>query len=481
MSLLSRLSSMVRPRPPLPAPPEPAPSPGRVPLERRGSPGTPWSGWRPGVETAPELQGRAWPRTAREMLRTDAKLAGIQSILTQALLSARWEVVPGDSSEEARRNAEHVRQALGLEGRPARLRSGSFEAELERMLWYLPVGFRVLEELWRVEGGQVWLDGWADTEPESVQEWRRGPDGSLAYIVQAHVPGQPAPAPIPAHKALVLTRAQTGDDYTGTGILRPCWKWWRLKRHVMDQLGVGAERWATPTPVVGFDRDLLKERLYPEEAIRELVAEAYDAARAYVAHGEAALQLPTGVTMSTYGEGAYDPAGLLSVIDHANQELATAYVAHFIELGLGDVGSRATGQVHWNSWRQAVSNILDHVAGVLASTTIARLVGYNFYAPDGCEDAANRVPHGKRPSLRHVGLEVDGLADALGTLPSLVGAGILSPDDSLERGVRRLVGLRDRPGPRREWDERLGSSVLGQAADAGGGEGRPTEGPAEVV
>jgi hypothetical protein len=233
--------------------------------------------------------------------------------------------------------------------------------------------------------------------------------------------------------------------------------------------------------VVGFDRDLLRERLYPLETIAEMTDEAYEGAQAYVSHGTSALKLPAGVTMTTYGEGAFDPAGLLSVVAHANQEMATAYVAHFIELGLGDVGSRATGQVHWNSWRQAVSNIHDHVAAVLACTTIARLVGYNFYAPDGCEDAANRVPHGKRPSLRHVGLEVDGLADALGTLPSLVGAGILSPDDSLERGVRRLVGLRDRPGPRREWDERLGSSVLGQAADTGGGEGRPTEGPAEVV
>ena len=89
------------------------------------------------------------------------------------------------------------------------------------------------------------------------------------------------------------------------------------------------------------------------------------------------------------------------------------------------------------------------------------------------------MPATKLPRLRHVGLEVDGLADALGTIPTLVGAGILTPDDQLERRVRRLLGLRERPGPAREWSDRLGAAVLTAPGDAAGGEGRPsTEGSA---
>jgi hypothetical protein len=475
MSIRSRLSDWLRRAPQaqsLSVPSLPAPAP-RVQTERRTTSGTPWTGWRPATERAPELQGRAWPATAREMLRTDPKLYGINRMLVQALLSARWEVRPGDSSDEAARNAEYVRRALGLEGRASmlRVRRGggelvptTFEAELRKLLAYLPVGFRVFEELYRVEGGAVWLDGWGDTEPESIQEWRRDEAGALTEVIQQRVAGQRTPEPLPVGRALILTADQTGDDYTGTGLLRPCWFWWKLKRHVADQVAVGAERWANPTPLGEIDREALADKGYSLDVLAEMRAELEQDLEGYTSNEASFMVVPAGMTVRAFGEGAYDPTGLLSVIEQCDAQMVTAYAAQVVSVGVGGDGSRAVGQVHRDLWRQSVTNILDDAAGAISGTTMARLLELNFYGKGG-------MPPSKLPTLRHVGLEVDGLADALGAVPSLVAAQVLTPDDALERRIRRLIGLRDVPGPRRTWEERAQSSSY--ADDASGGEGRP--------
>jgi hypothetical protein len=494
MSLLDTLARIVSPRPAA-GPPPVVPDPGPVVVDRRardrtetaprgrgGNPGTRWSRERPLSEKAPELQGRRWPETAREMLRTDPKLAGIVRMLTHTLLSARYEVDPGDDTAEAARNAEYVRQALGLEGRSCRLASGAFEGELAKMLLFAPIGYRVLEEVYYVGAdGLVWLEEWSDTEPDSIREWRRDPSGRLTEIIQERITGAlPADAiEIDATKAIVLTLGRTGDDYEGTGILRPCWGWWRLKRHTMDQLGVGIERWATPTPLVSGDRSKMGEAGYSEDESTDLIGRAAAWAEGYVSGAREFIVAPAGVEVSVYGDGAFKASELLSVINHANQEMATSALAHFLELGLGDVGSRSVGQIHWNAWRGAVSNILDYLCSVLCGRsrpgggTFDRLLGFNFY------QRGYQIPVSKLPRLRHVGVDVDGLSDALGTLPALVQSSLLTPTDDLESRIRRLAGVGDGGDETKRGSvERLGAA-LGTPVDPSGGEGRPSGAPLE--
>ena len=418
------------------------------------------------------------------MLRTDPKLAGVSRILRHALLSATWEVVPGDDSSEARRNADLVRDALGLDGHASHLASGSFENELSKMLPFLDVGFRVLEEVYYIgREGRAWLAGWGDTEPESVQEWRRGDDGQLAQVIQDRVAGSVRePEPIPAYKCLVLSHGRTGDNYEGVGLLRPCWYWWRLKTHVLDQISVGAERWANPTPHAIVDRQAGRELGYTDDEISEQIAAVEEYVSGYVSDGESYLLSQPAVKLEAFGAGAYDPAGMLSVVNQANQEMASAYTAHFVELGLGDVGSRAVGQVHWNAWRMSMVNVLDYIAQTLGGPsrpgggTLARLIAFNFYPPGTTPAPA------KLPRLVHRGLDVDGLADALGTLPSLVSAGLLTPTDDVERRIRRTIGsVVDAPESSRAADERLGVTALADAPDSDGGSGRPSTSPGESL
>ena len=55
------------------------------------------------------------------------------------------------------------------------------------------------------------------------------------------------------------------------------------------------------------------------------------------------------------------------------------------------------------------------------------------------------VDPSKLPRLTHTGLDTDDLAESLGMLPGLVQAGLLTPDDELERAIRERLGAGDLP------------------------------------
>ena len=134
--------------------------------------------------------------------------------------------------------------------------------------------------------------------------------------------------------------------------------------------------------------------------------------------------------------------------------MASAFVANFAEMGSSDVGARSIGEIHWDAYKASIANYLDVIASQLSGPsragggTISRLLQMQpgWYSGE--------VPSEEMPCLCHLGVEVDGLRDALGVLPSLVAGGIVTPDNELEDRVRRLLGLKS-IAPIRSWQERL--------------------------
>ena len=92
-------------------------------------------------------------------------------------------------------------------------------------------------------------------------------------------------------------------------------------------------------------------------------------------------------------------------------------------------------------FRRAAINLCDLVASQVSGIdrrgggTIGRLVRWNYGA----------VEASKLPRLRHTGLDTDDLAESLATLPGLVQAGLITPDDELERAIRSKLGAGDLP------------------------------------
>lgn len=387
-----------------------------------------------------------WIRDAMGMLAEDPKITGYASALRHSILSARWTVDVASDCDEARAAAELVRDALGLDGHPCHLASGSLENEIAKVVDFALFGRYVVEEIWTTDGdGRTWLYGLGDIDQRTIHREIRDqqtailtgfeqiPDAGLASVI------------IPSTKTQVYSYRATGDETLGVGLLRPCVVWFELKRSLVDSLDAGTRRWAIPTPQITFDRDLLRS-IYTDTEIKQFSESVSQWAADYIAGQTGFVQAPAGINLTLFG-GSFDPQRLISAIQTCDQEISAAFLENWQELGVGDVGSRSVGEIQWNAYKASIANYLDAIANVWngpnrpGGGTICRFLQQTMF--DGRE-----IPPEILPRLRHRGVTVDAFADLIGVLPQLVAANLVTPTDDLETRIRREFGA-EQPSPAR--------------------------------
>ncbi len=414
----------------------------------RGISGTQLSGGViSGYERNVQLTGLNWVTEAEDMLRTDPVVRRSWHMLRQTLLSATWRFMPADDADPvALELARFANEAFGLDGYSGQM-SLSWEAQLSYLFEFVPVGYRYAEEVYRVgpdENGKVrvWLDHYADREPSAHMRWLSRDNQNLDGVLQNMVGTEKVPQPIPANKLLLLTLNRTGSNFEGAGMLRPVWWWWRTKQRVANLMCVGLDRWAIPTPKVKVDREKADLAGMTDADINAMVDEAESQAQAFLAAEQAYLVETNVVTFDNYSASPYlYSQGPLDIIRECDNQISQAFLAQFANLGISDTGARSVGEIHLSVFRRAAINLCDLVASAVSGVdrrgagTIGRLIGFNYGAVDPS----------KLPRLQHTGLDTDDLAESLGMLPALVQAGLLTPDNNLERAIRERLGAGELP------------------------------------
>lgn len=434
----------------------------------RGISGTMLSGGMiSGYERNAQLTGLNWVREAEDMLRTDPVVRRSWHMLRQTLLSATWRFECTDDSDPiAVELARFANEAFGFDGYAGQM-SLSWEEQLSYMLEFVPLGYRYAEEIYRVgtdENGKarVWLDRYADREPSAHLRWLSRDNQQLDGVMQQVVGVGRTPEPIPSNKLLLLALNRTGSNFEGSGMLRPVWWWWRTKQKVANLMCVGVDRWAVPTPRVKVDRSVAELHGLTDADINAMIDDAEAQAQAFLSAEQSYLVDNPVVSFDQYASAPNLYAqGPLDIIKECDNQISQAFLAQFANLGITDTGSRSVGEVHLSVFRRAAINLLDIVASVVSGVdrrgggTIGRLIRWN-YGP---------IDPSKLPRLTHTGLDTDDLAESLAMLPQLVTAGLLTPDDELERAIRERLGAGDLPEEaQRSAIERTVSASSGIAA-----------------
>jgi len=417
-----------------------------------------------GKEQNPKLTGLNWVQEAEEMLRTDPIVRRSWHMLRQTLLSASWRFEAGIEGDPiAEELARFANECFGFDGYSGQM-SISFEDQLSYLLEFIPLGYRYAEELYRVgpdaDGNvKVWLDQYADREPSSHNKWLSRDSQSLDGVIQNVVGTTYTPEPIPANKLLLLTLNKTGSNFEGVGMLRPVWWWWRTKQRASNLMCIGLDRWAVPTPKVVVDRSQAEAMGLTDADINAMVEDAEAQARAFLSTEQSYLVETAAVKFESYAEtpNLY-ASGPLDIITKCDSQIASAFLTQFADLGNTETGARSVGEIHLSVFRRAAINLCDIVAAQISGPdrrgggTIGRLVRWNY----------GFVDPSKLPKLVHTGLDTDDLAESMGMLPQLVTAGILTPDDELERAIRERLGAGDLP-------EEASRSAIERTATAKGG------------
>ena len=431
----------------------------------KGISGTQLSGGNiTGKENNPQLTGLNWVAEAEEMMRTDPIVRRSWHMLRQTLLSASWRWEPGvENDEVAEELARYANECWGLDGFSGQM-TISWEEQLAYLLEFIPLGYRYAEEVYRVgpdsEGRiRVWLSHYADREPSAHSQWLSRDNQRLDGVLQNTVGVGKQPEPIPANKLLLLTLNKTGSNFEGVGMLRPVWWWWRTKQRVANLMCVGLDRWAVPTPKVVVDRAQAESQGLSDGDIDAMINDAEAQAQSFIAAEQSYLVENSAVKFETYSANPNLYAdGPINIITKCDSQIASAFLAQFADLGNTETGARSVGEIHLSIFRRAAINLCDLVAsqasgvGRSGGGTIGRLIRWNY----GCIDPS------KLPKLTHTGLDTDDLADSLGMLPGLVQAGLLTPDNDLERAIRERLGAGDLP-------EDAQRSAISRVSSVGGG------------
>jgi hypothetical protein len=386
-------------------------------------------------------------------------------MLRQTLLSASWRFEAGVEGDlVAEELARFANECFGFDGYAGQM-TMSWEEQLSYLFEFVPLGYRYAEEIYRVgpdSNGKikVWLDHYADREPSAHQRWLSRDNQHLDGVLQNTVGLTYTPEPIPAHKLLLLTLNRTGSNFEGVGMLRPVWWWWRTKQRVANLMCVGLDRWAVPTPKVKVDRSQAEMLGLTDGDIDVMVNDAEAQAQAFISAEQSYLVENAAVSFDTYAAQPNLYAdGPISIITKCDSQIAAAFLTQFADLGNTETGARSVGEIHLSVFRRAAINLCDLVASQVSGMdrrgggTIGRLIKFN-YGP---------VDPSKLPRLTHTGLDTDDLADSMAMLPQLVQAGLLTPDNELERALRERLGAGDLP------EEAQRSAIERTAQSSGGG------------
>jgi len=390
-----------------------------------------------GKEQNPQLTGLNWVQEAEEMLRTDPIVRRSWHMLRQTLLSASWRFEAGIEGDPiAEELARFANEAWGFDGYSGQMVL-SWEDQLAYLFEFVPLGYRYAEEIYKVGPDSTGKTNYADREPSAHQKWLSRDAQQLDGVIQNTVGITYTPEPIPANKLLLLTLNKTGSNFEGIGMLRPVWWWWRTKQRVANLMCVGLDRWAVPSPKVVVDRSQAEALGLSDGDIDAMIDDAEAQARAFISAEQSYLVENSAVKFDTYAATPNLYAdGPINIITKCDSQIAAAFLTQFADLGNTETGARSVGEIHLSVFRRAAINLCDLVASAVSGIdrrgagTIGRLIRWNY----------GSVDPSKLPRLTHTGLDTDDLADSLGMLPGLVQAGLLTPDDELERAIRERLG-----------------------------------------
>jgi hypothetical protein len=397
-----------------------------------GLPGTPiTSGFvRDLGEYNPKLEGLNGIWTYQEMRRGDGQVAGTLRACKLPILSAKWEIVPGDSrttgfqpvpghgqdgratsadhgrdarptgaisstgaghqtADKAKEVAAFIRANLfsGLEWQDWRgsWHTQSWKDVVRYALRMQDFGAACYEEVMSVDGDRIRVRRMADRQALTFYRWHTDPhtvdpnippfvfdDGETLYALEqwGYRSNRFEYVLLPTDKACIFTHDQEGANFWGIPLTRAMYPHWFVKKHLERIDAIACERNSLGVPMI----------MLPPNPSRQDVQTAQNWVTQLAAHEKTGLSLPNGAEFKLVGiEGRIRE--ILPSLQYHKQQIATSCLAMFMELGQTQSGSRALGDSQTDFFLLATQNTADYIAHQIRNSTIRRLVMWNF-GPD---------------------------------------------------------------------------------------------------
>lgn len=380
-----------------------------------------YPGWWGGVEDepTPELQ---WPLSVQvydRMRRQDAQVASVLRAVTLPVRRTAWRVEPNGAAPEV---VQLVAEDLGLPiaGQdpivPVRMRDRfSWRDHLRLALLMLPIGHAYFEQVYRIESGRVRLRKLAERPAKTIQHINVAADGGLVSIEQYGTVGRDrAAVEIPVDRLVAYVNDRESGNWTGTSLLRTCYKNWLIKDRLLRIQAQTVERNGMGVP------------LYQGAPGEEDLSKGLAMAKAWRGGDAAGAAVPQGADLILRGVDGDLPDADTPIRYH-DEQIARAVLAHFLNLGT-QTGSWALGTTFADFFTLSLQSVAQQVADVTNQHVVEDLVDLNW----GEDEPAPRVV------FDEIGSRHTATAEAI---KALIDAGAVFPDRQLEEFLRTTYGL----------------------------------------
>jgi hypothetical protein len=400
-----------------------------------------WWGTGGRWDAPPEM---IWPMSVRtfDRMRRESQVAAMIDAVILPVLSAGWHIDPDGADPKV---VALVADDLGLPVRdgedreaPTRDRDRFDFAEHLRLVMTMVVfGHSFFEPVYRFEGGRAHLHKAAWRPPWTISKIEVARDGGLVAIEQNPSAGFKASRMLTKDLLCYVNRRE-GGDWFGQSYLERAYKYYLIKEELLrikvlvDQRnGMGVPTYTTSAPLEGETPEKAREETQKEiDAAKEIV-------RKIRAGDEAGVSIPSGARFDLKGVDGRIP-DILKDIEYCDQQIAAAFLAHFLNLGQqSGTGSYALGVTFADFFVQTLQALAQQVAEVANRHLVEDLVDLNF----GPKTRAPKV------AFDDIGSRHPVVAEAI---YQLVMCGAILPEPNLETFLRNLYGIPE-PLPRDKW------------------------------
>ncbi|MFB4306977.1 hypothetical protein [Actinomadura sp. GTD37] len=380
------------------------------------------SQWADVNEFVPDLM---WPTSVQmyARMRHDPRLAAILKAYSLPIRRATWAVDPAGCRDEV---VQTVADDLGLpilgadtKPGPARRRGVNWQEHVRLALLSLVFGHSVFERRYEIRNGQARLVNLGERMPWTIGAINLNRDGTISDIRQEFG----VTAAIPANRLVWYTNEREGATWTGRSLLRDAYGPWLLKHEMWRVNATAIRRFGMGIPTVEA----------PPGAAPAQIAVAQRLASAMRVGDTAGAGLPNGFQFKLTGLTGSAPDAV-EMIRYLDQQMSTAALTGFLDLGQTETGSRALSDSLVDMFMLSLQAVADEIANVATSGqpglsgAVTDLVDVNW----GEDEPAPRIV------CTDVGQRHDLTTEAL---HELVTAGVIHADDDLEayfRGAYRL-------------------------------------------
>ena len=385
-----------------------------------------------------ELYGQRGVEVYKEMADNDPTIGAILFAIEMLIRQCKFSVEPAEDTKIDKEAAEFVESCMeDMED--------TWQDTISEILSFLTYGWSYHEIVYKRRMGRTrdrkcnskhddGLIGWRKLpirSQDTLWEWLYAPNSDdLLGMIQSPPPdyGQ---ITIPIEKALHFKTRSRKANPEGRSVLRTAYRPWYFMKRLQSIEGIGMERNLAGFPVLTGPEDL---DLWDSEdpVMQRMLASAVSIVTSIKRDAREGLVLPAGWKLELLSSGSRMVNDTSSVIERYEKRMATSVLADFIFLGQGDSGSWALSSDKTRLFSLAIGTYLDIICEVFNTQGIPRLIDINGDHFKGISGY---------PKMTHGDVEDADLEKLGGFISSMVAAGVLLPDEELEKYIRRAGRL----------------------------------------